>query len=68
MELTVNLRHLEKKPVELKGEVSPAELEIEGVDELIHTPFPLKYDLVAESVGNSVLVQGNLSMVLECEC
>ena len=68
MSLRVNLRHLEKKPAELEGELTGAELELEGIDELIHVPFPLKYDLIVELVADAVLAQGLLSLTLVCEC
>jgi uncharacterized protein len=68
MPLQINIRHLEKKPLELQGELTPAELDLENVDELIHATVPLKYDLEAQLMENSVLVQGNLEMDLQCEC
>src|SRR5689334_7700658 len=68
MALLINLRHLEKAPVRLKGELAVAELELEGVDELIHPDGPLKYELAAEKIEKNVLVQGRLSLNLRCEC
>jgi uncharacterized metal-binding protein YceD (DUF177 family) len=68
MPLLINLRLLENQPLVLRGELPVSELDLEGVDELIHTPKTLTYDLVAQSVGNDVLVQGRLQMGLECEC
>jgi uncharacterized protein len=68
MSLRVNLRQLEKKTVELEGEMTGAELELEGVDELIQAPFPLTYELTVELIEDAVLAQGNLSITLLCEC
>jgi uncharacterized protein len=68
MSVKINLRHLEKKPVRLEGELSAEELEIHGVDELVHAREPLRYDLEAERIGASVLVRGSLELELECEC
>jgi len=68
MPVKVNLRHLEEANVRLEGELSPEELEIENVDELIHVNEPLKYELEIEQANNSLLVQGCLSLEVDCEC
>ena len=68
MPLLINLRHLEKKPLELRGELAATELELDGIDELIHVTQPLKHDLVAQLLGRDVLVQGRLQLGLQCEC
>ncbi|HEX7862412.1 MAG TPA: YceD family protein [Verrucomicrobiae bacterium] len=68
MPVHVNLRHLETKNVELVGEISPQELELDDVDEMIHTRHPLKYVLEIEKNGPSLLVSGNINMTLNCEC
>ena len=68
MPLLINLRHLETKPLELRGELPAAELGLEGVDELIHLTQALKYDLMAQMLDDGVLVQGRLQLRLECEC
>lgn len=67
MPLLINLRHLEKKDLHLEGELPVEELELE-VDELIHVPKPLTYDLEVERLENALLVQGRLNLPLECEC
>jgi len=68
MPLTFNLRHLDKKNLHLKGELSPKELDADGLDELVKVREPIEYDLSLERLSNSVLVRGSLSAVLECEC
>jgi uncharacterized protein len=68
MPVFVNLRHLEEKNVELEGEISPKVMELDGIDEMIHTNEPLKYDLEVEQSGQNLLVRGNLEMTLDCEC
>ena len=68
MPLLINLRHLENKPLELRGELPAAELGLEGVDELIHIPQAITYELVAQLLDDGVLVQGRLQLRLECEC
>jgi uncharacterized metal-binding protein YceD (DUF177 family) len=68
MPITVNLRHLEEKNLNLEGEVSPEELDFAEVDELIHPNSPLEYELEVERSGENLLVSGSLRMELDCEC
>ena len=68
MPLKFNLRHLEQKNLSLRGELSPAELDLENIDELIQIQNPLKYDLEVQKLDDAVLVQGALSLKLSCEC
>ena len=68
MPVLVNLRHLEDKNVELDGELSPQELEFEGVDEMIHPREPLHYNLEVEKNGSNLLISGSVKMTLDCEC
>ncbi len=68
MPLLINLRHLEHKNLELKGELPPEELDIDQVDELIQAPHPVQYDLEAQRLDNDLLVHGELHLTLECEC
>ena len=68
MQLHFNLRHLEENNVRLKGEISPAALELDALDEVIHANQPLSYDLEVQRLEQSVLVQGRLSLPLDCEC
>ncbi|MHB8519842.1 MAG: YceD family protein [Limisphaerales bacterium] len=68
MPLRVNLRQLEKKNLDLRGGLPSAELELEGVDELIKVPRPLWHDLHVQLLERSLLVTGHLRLVLECEC
>ena len=67
MPLLVNLRHLEKKNVPLKGEMSSIELGVANADELIK-PGNLIYDFEAEKLEENILVQGTMRLSLECEC
>lgn len=68
MPLTFNLRHLEKRSLELKGELSPDELELTAVDELIEVRGPVCYEVTLERLGSSVLARGKLACTLSCEC
>src|SRR5882757_1454424 len=68
MGLSLNLRNLENENVLLKGEISAEDLGIEGIDELIHTPRPLTFELEAHKMEGGILLQGRLSLSLECEC
>jgi uncharacterized protein len=68
MPLLFNLHHLETKNLRLAGELAAQELELEQVDELIHADRPLNYDLEVQKLADSILVQGQLQLALECEC
>ncbi len=68
MPLLVNLRHLEEKILHPKGTLSLEELDIDPLDELIHLKHPLSYDLQVEKMAKGLLVQGKLSLMLECAC
>jgi uncharacterized protein len=68
MPVQVNLRHLEEKDIRLKGELPAAELALDNSDELIHVRRPLVYDVTAQEIGDAILVQGTLTLTLDCEC
>jgi uncharacterized protein len=68
MPLKVNIRHIEEKEIHLRGEIDAEELELEGLDELIHARQPLRYDLRAQQVSQGILAQGTLELTLDCEC
>lgn len=64
----VNVRHLEEHSLRLKGEMTPADLQLETLDELIRVNHPLFYDLEVQKLEHALLVQGRLALVLDCEC
>jgi uncharacterized protein len=68
MPLTINLRHLERHSLNLEGELSAQELELENLDELIHVPGTIKYKISVQKIEQSILLQGLLEVVLHCEC
>ncbi len=68
MTVTVNLHQLERGALHLKGELTPAELELEGLDELIQVEGVVNYELTAEKLDKSILVQGYIGLKLRCEC
>ncbi|MDB6110542.1 MAG: hypothetical protein JWR69_2292, partial [Pedosphaera sp.] len=68
MALLVNLHHLEKDPVRLQGQLPAGELDLEGVDELIHPTQPLNYDIEVQKLDQGILAQGSLELTLDCEC
>jgi DUF177 domain-containing protein len=68
MPLLFNLRHLEERNLVLKGDLPVSDLDVDGVDELIHVRQPLSYDLEAEKHEQAALVQGALRVTLHCEC
>jgi uncharacterized protein len=68
MGATFNLRHLEENPVHLEGTISPSELDINGIDELIQATEPLTYSVDLEKNGMTVVGTGKVKQVLDCEC
>ena len=68
MSLSVNLRHLETRNINLRGELSLAELDLDVRDEMIHVISPLEYDIEIEKLDDAILIQGELHVELECEC
>ncbi|MSU20033.1 MAG: hypothetical protein EXS30_01395 [Pedosphaera sp.] len=68
MQITFNLRHLEKKNLHLEGEISGADLELNEMDELVQVLGPVKYDLSVERLSERLLVRGELVFTLACEC
>jgi uncharacterized protein len=68
MPITFNLRHLEEDSLQLVGEMPPAELELETMDELIKAAHPLVYDLEVQMLDTAILVRGRLELNLDCEC
>ena len=68
MPVSVHLRQLAKHPVTLHGAIEAAELDLGSLDELVRPIGPLQYEVHASNQGDGVLVQGELSMVFQCEC
>lgn len=68
MPVTINIRHLEDKEIDLAGEVSAAELDLESLDELIQVSKPVRYELHAQKMSHEILVRGRVSFSLDCEC
>jgi uncharacterized protein len=68
MPLLINLRQVERRDLVLQGELTAEELDLVNLDELIRFASPLEYDLVAQRMEGGVLVQGELRVVLACEC
>jgi len=68
MPLLVNLRHLEANSVRLEGELPVSELDIDPQDDIIQLAHPLEYNLEVEKLEGGVLIQGRLSLDLECQC
>jgi uncharacterized protein len=68
MPLAVNLRHLEAHDIHLEGSLPAEELEIDTRDEVIQVRHPLEHDLEVQKLDDGLLVQGQLHLVLECQC
>jgi uncharacterized protein len=68
MSLLVNLRQLEKGSKRLQGDIPAESLEVDSLDELIHTDGPLRYDIEVQKMERSILARGGISLKLRCEC
>lgn len=69
MALTVNLRHLETKNVDLKGELTPQELELDEInDELIRIDKPAEYDLTVQKLDENLVVEGVVTQEITARC
>jgi len=66
--LIVNLRHLEKNDVVLRGELPVDELKLDTRDEMIGVTQPLRHELEVQLLERSLLVRGSLRLMLECRC
>jgi uncharacterized protein len=68
MPVRINLQLLERKPQQLEGEIPFAELAPDFADELIRLPGALTYRLTAELQRPAVLLTGELTTEVECDC
>lgn len=68
MPLLINVRHLEHKSLQLRGELAAAELDLDSKDEMLQVREPVKFNLEAQELENAVLVQGTLALTLDCQC
>jgi uncharacterized protein len=68
MSLLVNLRHLEEHSLHLEGRIEVSELDIDIHDDVIQIAKPLDYDLKVQRLEGGLLVQGSLSLNLQCQC
>src|SRR6185295_359103 len=68
MPLLVNLRHLKDKAVDLNGELPVEDLDLCLRDDSVQARHPLQHNLEVQLFGQSVLVQGELKILLDCQC
>ena len=68
MHLPVNLRHLEKHNLTLKGELPARELDIDTRDEMVQLAQPLRYQLEVQKLDDALLARGRLVLPLACQC
>jgi uncharacterized protein len=66
--LTVNVRHLAKENQCLQGELSPDDLGLNDLDELIRVVEPVRYELEVQKMDRAVLARGRVSTRLACQC
>jgi uncharacterized protein len=68
MPVIVNLRALTQQAVILRGELSPAELDVDLRHDMVQVNTPIQYDLEVEMMADALLVRGRLRATLDCEC
>ena len=69
MPVTVNLRHFADGPVELEGDLSAKEMDLEDFeDELVAVSEPLHYEVTVEKNENHLHVSGGLELVVDATC
>lgn len=68
MPLLVNLRHLEEHPLRLDGELTLDELDLDVRDEMVRPVAPLKYNVEVQKLEDGLLLQGALTLELDCQC
>lgn len=68
MSILVNILHLKEHALELTGEASVEELDLVSKDELIRFGCPVTYELEVQKVEQDLVVQGVVSVEVECDC
>jgi uncharacterized metal-binding protein YceD (DUF177 family) len=68
MSLSINIRHLEDHPLILEGQLPVDELDVKIQDEVIRLTNPLEYTLEVQKLEGGLLIQGRLSLILDCQC
>src|SRR5262245_37398864 len=68
MSLKINLRLASRKELSFDGDVPAGDLDLEGLDELVQVSGPVRYEFQVNHQGESLLVQGKVSLELSCEC
>ena len=68
MSVLIHMEQVEKESLSLKGEISILDLDMETRDELIRPAGPLIYDITAKQDNESIILQGSIKMLLQCEC
>jgi len=69
MAIIVNVSQLKSgKTLEISGEVSVAELDIEKFDECAFPELPLKYSLEVKLMEGGILLEGSLEIEVGFEC
>ncbi|MCX7871763.1 MAG: YceD family protein [Verrucomicrobiae bacterium] len=62
------MHDLVRKEVLLKGILPVKELEIDGLDTVIHANHDLNYDFTVQKIEKKLVLIGNLSIELDCQC
>jgi uncharacterized protein len=68
MPLKVNMQDLVRNEVVFKGILPVRELEIDGLDAVIHANHDLNYDFTVQKIEKKLILNGNLHIELDCQC
>jgi len=68
MPIIINLRHLDHQNLRVESELPVEELDIDTRDEVIRLAEPLRYSLEVQRLEDGLLVEGKLSLPLQCQC
>jgi len=68
MSLRVKMKDVEMQGVEFNGILPVKELDINGLDKVIHPNQDLKYDFTVQKIEKKLVLNGYLSIDIDCDC
>ncbi len=68
MPLTFNIRHADRKDLQLKGDLPTEDLDLDLHDDILKPAPSLQYDLVVQNMDDALLVQGRVELSMEQTC
>ncbi len=68
MPLRVKMKDIKRQGVEFNGILPVKELDINGLDKVIHPNHDLTYDFTVQKIEKRLLLNGYLSIDIDCDC